>query len=138
MDIEEILRNIVQRKYHILEMRLEKYGLVKGQAELLLLIKDNNGITQNELASIIGIKDSSMSVRLNKLEKSGYIVREIDEENLKRKNVYVTAEGKKVSIQCRRILKEIDLLLFKGFTKKERTQLEESLEKILKNIKRKK
>lgn len=138
MDLEEILRTIVQRKYHILEMRLEKYGLVKGQADLLLLIKDNDGITQNELASIIGIKDSSMSVRLNKLEKSGYIVREIDEDNLKRKNVYVTEEGRKVSIQCRKILKELDLIIFKGFTKKEKAQLEESLEKIIKNIKRKK
>ncbi len=138
MDLEEALRSIVQRKYHILEMRLEKYELVKGQAELLILIRDNDGITQNELASIIGIKDSSMSVRLNKLEKLGYIVREIDEENLKKKKVYVTLEGKKVSVQCRRILNEIDSILYKGFTKKEKIQFENSLEKILKNIKRKK
>ena len=87
MEIEEALRKIVQRKYHMLEIKLEKYGLVKGQAELLLLIKDNDGITQNELAEKIGIKDSSMSVRLNKLEKSGYIVREIDEDNLKKKRL---------------------------------------------------
>lgn len=136
MDIEDVLRIIVQRKYHILEMRLAKYELVKGQADLLLLIKDNDGITQNELASIIGIKDSSMSVRLNKLEKNGYIVREIDEDNLKRKRVYVTVEGKKVSVQCRKILNEIDTIIYKGFTKKERAQLEISLEKILKNIRK--
>ena len=70
MELEDVLRVIVQRKYHILEKRLEKYELVKGQAELLLLIKDNDGITQNELANIIGIKDSSMSVRINKLESA--------------------------------------------------------------------
>ena len=136
MELEDVLRIIVQRKYHILEMRLEKYELVKGQADLLLLIKDNDGITQNELANIIEIKDSSMSVRLNKLEKLGYIVREIDEENLKRKRVYVTVEGKKVSIQCRRILNEFDNVLYKGFTKKERNALEKSLEKMLRNIKK--
>ena len=87
MDIEEILRKIIQRKYHIIEIRLAKYNLVKGQAELLLLIKDNDGITQNELANILGIKDSSMSVRLNKLEKNGYILREIDDQNLKKKKI---------------------------------------------------
>ena len=70
MEIEDVLRMIVQRKYHVLEMRLSKYELVKGQAELLLLIRDNDGITQNELATIIGIKESSMSVRLNKLERN--------------------------------------------------------------------
>lgn len=137
MELEEIFRIIIQRKYHILERRLEKYDLVKGQAELLLLIKDNDGITQNELASLINIKDSSMSVRLNKLEKLGYIVREIDEDNLKKKRVYVTIEGRKVSVQCRKILNEFDMLLYKGFTKKEKLQLESSLEKMLKNIRKK-
>ena len=136
MEIEDVLRMIVQRKYHVLEMRLSKYELVKGQAELLLLIRDNDGITQNELATIIGIKESSMSVRLNKLDKSGYIVREVDEDNLKKKRVYVTVEGKKVSIQCRKILNEFDSILYKGFTKKERLQFESSLEKMLKNIRR--
>ena len=57
MDVEEILRRITQRKYRIIEIRLAKYNLVKGQAELLLLIKDNDGMTQNELANILGIKD---------------------------------------------------------------------------------
>ena len=136
MDFEEVLRIITNKKYRFIEMKLSKYELVKGQAELLLLIKDNDGITQNELASILGIKDSSMSVRLSKLEKSGYIVREIDEENLKRKLVYITVEGKKVSVQCRRILREFDEILYNGFTKKEKTQLEKSVKKVIKNLKK--
>ena len=74
MDIEEIMRTITQRKYHILEMKLNKYDLVKGQADLLLLIRDNDGVTQNELAQMLGIKDSTISVRLSTLEKRNYIV----------------------------------------------------------------
>ena len=136
MEIEEALRKIVQRKYHMLEMKLEKYGLVKGQAELLLLIKDNDGITQNELAELIGIKDSSMSVRLYKLERSGYIIREIDETNLKKKRVYVTVEGKKVSTQCRRFLREVEEKMYSNFSIKERNQFEKSLERMLKNLKK--
>ena len=134
MDIEEILRRITQRKYHIIELRLAKYNLVKGQAELLLLIKDNDGMTQNELANIIGIKDSSMSVRLNKLEKSGYIVREIDDENLKKKKIYITQSGKTASTQCRRILREIDEQLWNGFTKKEIKEMKKYFEKMQKNM----
>ena len=125
MDVEEILRRITQRKYRIIEIRLAKYNLVKGQAELLLLIKDNDGMTQNELANILGIKDSSMSVRLNKLEKNGYIVREIDDQNLKKKKIYITQSGKIASTQCRRILREIDEQLWDGFTKKEIKEMKE-------------
>lgn len=136
MDLEEMLRKITQRKYHILEMRLSKYDLVKGQASLLLLIRDNDGITQNELASIVDIKDSSMSVRLDKLERSGYIIRETDLENLKKKRVYITTSGKTASIQCRKILREFDEKLYDGFTKKDKKQLEKYFEKMLENIRK--
>lgn len=135
MEIEEVLRKIINRKYHTLELKLEKYGLVKGQADLLLLIKDNDGITQNELAEIIGIKDSSMSVRIYKLEQSGYIVREIDENNLKKKRVYITMEGKKVSTQCKRVIREFEEKMYEGFTQKEKNQFEKSIKKIMKNLK---
>ena len=136
MDIEEALRIITQRKYHILEMRLSKYDLVKGQANLLILIRDNDGITQNELAEIIGIKDSSMSVRLDKLERNGYIVREIDVENLKRKKIYITAEGKTASVQCRKILREYEEKLYEGFTAKDKKQFQKYIGKMLDNIKK--
>lgn len=134
MDVEEILRRITQRKYRIIEIRLAKYNLVKGQAELLLLIKDNDGMTQNELANILGIKDSSMSVRLNKLEKNGYIVREIDDQNLKKKKIYITQSGKIASTQCRRILREIDEQLWDGFTKKEIKEMKKYFDKMQKNM----
>ena len=134
MDIEEILRRITQRKYRIIEIRLAKYNLVKGQAELLLLIKDNDGMTQNELANILGIKDSSMSVRLIMLEKNGYIVREIDDQNLKKKKIYITQSGKIASTQCRRILREIDEQLWDGFTKKEIKEMKKYFVKMQKNM----
>lgn len=134
MDLEEVMRKITQRKYHIIEIRLAKYNLVNGQAELLLLIKDNDGMTQNELANFLGIKDSSMSVRLNKLEKNGYIVREVDSENLKKKRIYITSAGKTASIQCRKILREIEEQLWSGFTKKDIRQLEKYFDKMQKNI----
>lgn len=94
MDLEEALRRITQRKYHVLELKLQKYNLVKGQADLLVIIRENDGLTQNELANILGIKSSSMSARLNKLEQIGYITRIIDENNLKKKRIYITKSRK--------------------------------------------
>ena len=138
MEIEEMLRKIVQKKYSYLEKKLKKYELVKGQADLLLLIKDNDGISQNEIATLLNIKDSSMSVRLNKLEKLEYITRVVDAHNLKRKEVYITTLGKSVCGQCRRIVREFDEKMYRGFGKKEKQQLEKSFEKIDQNLKEKK
>ena len=136
MELEETLRKVVMRKYDLLEKKLAKYELVKGQADLLLMIKDHDGITQNELAEMIGIKDSSMSVRLRKLEKLSYITRIVEESNLKKKRIYITTVGKSICGQCRRFVREYEELVLKGFSKKDKQQLENYLERIEKNVQR--
>ena len=50
-NISIYLKEITQAEYHRVDKKLEKYNLVKGQATLLSIIKENNGATQNELAS---------------------------------------------------------------------------------------
>ena len=133
-ELEEYFRDINLAMYNKLEERLAKYELVKGQARLLLLIKDNDGCTQKELAGFVGVKYSSMSERLDKLEKSGYIERVSDEENMKFKRIFITSEGKTASVQCRKIIKELDELMFKGMTKKDKAVFETYLSKIYKNL----
>ena len=133
-EITEYLRKITQASYSKVEEKLTKYGLVKGQAHLLVIIRDNDGCTQKELAEILGVKHSSMSERLNKLEDLGYIERSVDESNSKFKRIFITQEGKIAAIQCRRIQKEFNERLYKGFTKKDLKQFEIYFEKIDKNI----
>ena len=133
-ELQEYFREINLAMYNRLEERLVKYELVKGQARLLLLIKDNDGCTQKELANFVGVKYSSMSERLDKLEKNGYIERITDEDNMKYKRIYITPTGKTAVIQCRKILKEVDDLTFKGMTKKDKVQLEAYFNKMIKNL----
>lgn len=133
-NISIYLKEITQAEYHRVDKKLEKYNLVKGQATLLSIIKENNGATQNELASILNVKYSSMSERLNKLESLGYIEKGVDQNNQKYKRVYITPLGRKAVTQANKTLNEFDEKLYKGFTKKDRKQLEEYLEKMLINI----
>lgn len=133
-ELVDYLRIITQASYNNVEEKLVKYGLVKGQANLLLLIRDNDGCTQKELADYLNVKYSSMSERLNKLENMGYILRETDESNSKFKRIYITSTGKVAANQCRRIQNEFDSKMFKGFTKKDIKQLETYLKKIESNV----
>lgn len=134
-DINDYFREITQNIYTQVEERLEKYGLVKGQAQLLLIIRDNEDCTQKDLANYFNVKYSSMSERLNKLENLGYIERTHDGENLKYKRITITPEGKSAAVQCRRILKEIENKLYKGLSEKEIAQFEKILIKVVENSK---
>ena len=134
-DMNEYFREITQNFYACVENRLEKYGLVKGQAQLLLIIKDNEGSTQKDLANYFNVRYSSMSERLSKLETLGFIERMHEDGNLKNNKIYITKEGKTAATQCRRILKDVNDKLFKGLNKKDIATFEATLNKILINSK---
>lgn len=133
-ELTEYLRKITQASYSQVELRLAKYGLVKGQAHLLMAIKENNGSTQKELADLFGVKCSSMCVRLDKLENMGYIIRSIDENNSKLKRIFVTSEGRTAGTQCKRIINEFNSILYDGFSKKDLKQLEKYLDRLIANV----
>lgn len=133
-NISIYLKEITQAEYHKVDKKLQKYSLVKGQASLLSTIKENNGATQNELADIFNVKYSSMSERLNKLEILGYITKDIDDINQRYKRIYITPTGKKAVTQANKTLTEFEKKLYKGFTKKDKKQLESYLEKMIYNL----
>lgn len=133
-DLVEYLRKINQASYNQVETRLAKYGLVKGQARLLAIIKENEGCTQKDLAKYLNVAYSSISERLNKLEKLQYIERVSDDDNMKFKRIYITVSGRQAAIQAKRIQNEFNIGLYKGFTKKDIKELEKYMEKLLANI----
>ena len=134
-DINDYFREITQNIYQLLDKKLEKYGVVKGQAQLLLIIRDNEGCTQKDLANYFSVKYSSMSERISKLENAGLIRRVHEDGNFKNNRIYITKEGKTISTQCRKTLKDFDKKLFSGFSKKDVAQLESMLIKLLDNTK---
>lgn len=134
IDLMECFRKVTQASYANVEERLSKYGLVKGQANLLVAIRDNDGCTQKFLADLFDVKYSSMSERLNKLERLGYVERYADEVNSKYKRIWITSNGKLAATQCRRIQNDFNSALYCGFTKKDLKQFEEYLEMLMANI----
>jgi DNA-binding MarR family transcriptional regulator len=133
-DINDYFREITQDIYSEVEEKLQKYGLVKGQAQLLLIIRDNEGCTQKDLANYFNVKYSSMSERINKLESSGFITRVHEDGNFKNNRIYITPEGKQASTQARKILKDIDTKLYKGISKKDLAMFEKTLIKMIDNL----
>ena len=66
----------------------------RGQGRTLHIIMDNEGITPKELMSILDIRSSSLSDKLNKLEVDGNIIRTRDRSDLRSVRIYITPKGK--------------------------------------------
>lgn len=75
---------------------LEPYGLRMTTYSSLVLIEDNPGIRQSELANILNMERPNMVLILDDLEQRGWITRERLETDRRAYALKVTLSGKRV------------------------------------------
>ncbi|MEF9941704.1 MAG: MarR family transcriptional regulator [Lachnospiraceae bacterium] len=95
---------------HAMHM-LGKYDLKPGQAGILFILDKNKGLSQRELAEFIGVKPPSITVALQKMEKKGFLERELDKQDQRIMRLRITQQGRECIINIKRVVKEMDEIL---------------------------
>jgi DNA-binding MarR family transcriptional regulator len=114
--------------------KLEKTKLYPGQPQLLLHIKDNEGITQKALSEKHFVKPATITGMLNKLEANQYVYRVPDEEDRRIMRVYLTTEGRHLAEAGEKFMEGMTNQLFEGLTEEELKTLLNLIQKIRNNI----
>lgn len=76
--------------------QLKDYDIGHAQLMTLHLICRNNGLSQNEIVHHSNLDKSSITSQLNKLEKHGYIIRKINEEDCRSRSIFITEKTKTI------------------------------------------
>lgn len=74
-----------------------EFGLHRGQAHLLLLVLQNDGASQRDLAEQLDVRPSSMTEMLTKLEQGNLIARKQDDKDQRVMRIYLTEPGKEAA-----------------------------------------
>nr|WP_283243662.1 MarR family transcriptional regulator [Feifania hominis] len=98
---------------------MEKLGIHPGQVPLFQALAAHDGQSQRELADSLCIKQSTMTVMIQRLERSGFVERRADEHDQRVSRVYLTDAGRDIAAQCAQILHGIQQQLLEGFTPEE-------------------
>lgn len=114
--------------------KLEKTKLYPGQPQLLLHIKDNEGITQKALSEKHFVKPATITGMLNKLEANHYVYRIPDAEDKRMMRVYLTTEGRHLAEAGEKFMEGMTNKLFEGLTEEELKTLLYLIQKIRNNI----
>jgi MarR family transcriptional regulator for hemolysin len=97
------------------ETRLEQAGLTDATwAPLVHLSASGGGITQKELAALVGIDGSTLVRLLDILSDKGLIERRADEADRRAKRLYLTGAGHKAVARIRAQLHAAEAELLKG------------------------
>lgn len=105
-----------------------------GQNKVLKVLNKNDDIRQRELQDILGIRASSLSELLRKLEKDDYITRERSKSNGNDVIITITDKGRVSAEEAVLAEKQRDKEFFGCLSTEEREQLTVLLNKLLDSL----
>ena len=123
---------LVRKLHH--QKETHEYKLYFGQMPVLNYISFNPGCTQVEIANWMQVSPASVALSTKRLQKSGYIVKEVDPDNLRCKRLYLTEDGKRIRELAFERLRMLDEKMFEGFSEDELRQLAQYLDRMTINL----
>jgi len=115
---------------------LDETGVYQAQHRLLMVISHNPNASQNDIAKLMDVSAATVAVSLKKLEKEGYINKEMDEVDNRLNKITLTEKGEKVVERSRQIFDSTDEKVLEGFTEEEKQTLYVLLQKLNDNLDR--
>ncbi len=110
-------------------------GLVPSHGEILLLLYQNNKMTMKEIANKIHRSKSTVTVLVSKLEKSGFVKREILDTDNRYFYISLTEKGQNFKPIFDKITDDTNEKLYQNISNDDYQILDNILDKVLINIK---
>lgn len=111
------------------------HGLTSGQPKVLEYLSTHDGAVQKDIAKACYIDPATVTSLLSRMEKSELITRQINADNRRFWNVYLTEKGKKEASYVVSTFHKAEQSALEGFSKQELATLLQYLERIRTNLK---
>ena len=105
-------------------------GLVPSHGDILVCLYKKGKMTMKDIADCIHRTKPTVTVLVDKLEKLGYLRREISEKDSRYTNIVLTQKGEDFKTTFEKISKDLNEMLNKNLSKNEVKLWEELLQKV--------
>jgi DNA-binding MarR family transcriptional regulator len=82
-----------------LQDALKEYGVAPGQFAPLVMLFEEDGLTQAELCRRINVEQPTMANTLERMERDGLVKRKADSDDRRRAHVFLTSRAKDIQAQ---------------------------------------
>ena len=113
-----------------MKQRLEKIGLNLKEFGTLMILRENEGLTQVELSRRAGVPGYATTRTLDSLEKKGQIERRNIEGNRRAYHIFLTPKGQKVVKALPPIVREVNQQILSNLEASEQKELIRLLRKL--------
>ena len=119
-----------------IDKMVQPFDISAGQTPLLYLLSQKEGRNQAELAKVLGVRPSSLTSMLNRMEHAGLLERRASDTDQRAYNIYLTDKGRRISKKLSAITRFINERTLAGFRGEEKLLLLRLLEHMMSNMRR--
>lgn len=116
------------------DRHMERIGLYRGQAVLLMFLSERDGLTHSELAEKLEISPAAATKVIKRLEALKYLSRRPDPADERISRVYLEDGGRAVIQQIRRAFNQVEDAMLRGFSAAEKETLAGLLARMYTNL----
>jgi DNA-binding MarR family transcriptional regulator len=91
-----LVRDAHRAFQHLLEQRIARFGVTRGQWYFLRVLWIEDGLSQRELSGRVGMMEPTTVIALRSMEKAGLVHRVRSRDDRRRVHVWLTAEGRRL------------------------------------------
>lgn len=135
-----LISKIKQIQGRLLEKVLLEHGITEfngAQGRILFVLWDNDNIPISELSERTGLAKTTLTSMLDRLERSGHILRTNDPGNRRMTRIRLTETARNLQEQYNKVSEKMNAIFYEGFSDDEVFAFENSLRKVLENLTKK-
>ena len=114
--------------------RIGPHGVTRGQFPVLLVLWEQDGWTQTQLAERLAVEQPTMANTLKRMERDGLIERVPDPEDRRQARVHLTPRGRELEEVLTVSARETNAVALEGLSAEERAQLMSLARRMIVNL----
>jgi MarR family transcriptional regulator, organic hydroperoxide resistance regulator len=125
-----LLANIGRLHSKRADKYMDRFGLYRGQAILLKILKEKDGLTHSEIAEKLEISPAAATKVIKRMETLNYVRRQSDPADERVSRVFIQEEGTAVVQQIESAFEQMDKVLLSNLDPEEQRMLVKLLWKV--------
>lgn len=117
--LTHMMSHLLKMHRRTIDQIIHPYDVYPGQPPLLLALSAEDGLSQRELAARIHNKPATLTVMVDRMEKTGLVERRPDPDDQRVTRVYLTDKGRDVTVHVKEAIKATDEQTFSHFLPEE-------------------
>lgn len=110
------------------------FGLHRGQPHVLLALQCQEGLSNSELAEFLEITPATLTNKIKRMEKAGWLIRRRDADDERVSRIYLTDQGRGMLESLGQAMGDIERIVRRDFSQDDIQCMKTALNKIIANI----